>query len=198
MVVIDATFLLLMLRPGTPVPAGPDGLPVSKPRERIDYLVDTLTKDKTKIAIPTPALSEALVRAGSAASQQIVEHLQRYAVFSIEPFDTKAALEVAAMGRDAVAAGKKKGQSAATWAKVKYDRQIVAIAKACGATTICSDDSDIRTLAKEAKVEVVRLADLPLPPVGAQPDMFKDLPAGPEKAGEGGVEDETTPWEEPA
>ena len=86
--------LLLMLRPDTPVPAGPDGIPIDRPKERIEYLVQQLDKAKTKIIIPTPALGEALVRAGAAGSQQIIEHLQRYSVFAIEPFDTRAAVEV--------------------------------------------------------------------------------------------------------
>ena len=173
MVVIDATTLLLMLRPGTPVPNGPDGLPIDQPKERIEYLVQRLNNAKTKIIIPTPALSEALVRAGAVASQQIVDHLQRYSVFSIESFDTRAALEVAAMSREALVKGKKRGSSDATWAKVKYDRQIVAIAKVHGATTIYSDDGDIAVLGKRAKIEVVGLADLPLPPQKAQLDLLE-------------------------
>ena len=36
-------------------PAGPDGVPIDKPKERIDYLVQQLDKAKTKIIIPTPA-----------------------------------------------------------------------------------------------------------------------------------------------
>ena len=51
----DSSDLLLMLRPDTPVPAGPDGVPIDKPKERIDYLVQQLDKAKTKIIIPTPA-----------------------------------------------------------------------------------------------------------------------------------------------
>jgi len=168
MVVIDATMLLLLLRPGTPVPAGPGGVVVDKPKERIEHFVRQLEREKTKIIIPTPALSEALVRAGTAASQQIIEYLQKYAVFRIEPFDTRAAIEVAAMTRDAIAKGKKRGDSVATYAKVKYDRQIIAIARVSGATTIYSDDGDIRALAKETKITVVGIADLPLPPEDAQ------------------------------
>ena len=177
MVVIDATTLLLMLRPDTPVPGGPAGIKIDRPKERIDYLVQQLDKAKSKIVIPTPALSEALVRAGAAATQQIVDHLQRYSVFAIEPFDTRAAIEVAAMTRDALASGKKRGASAATWAKVKYDRQIVAIAKVNGATTIYSDDGDMKTLARPSKIDVVSLADLPLPPTKAQLDLELAAPA---------------------
>lgn len=173
MVVIDATTLLLMFRPGIPVPSDAHGSPIDRPRERIEYLVQTLDKAKTKIIIPTPALGEALVRAGAAASQQIVDHLQRYSVFSIEPFDTRASIEVAAMSREALASGKKRGDSSATWAKVKYDRQIVAIAKVNAATTIYSDDSDIEALGRRAKIAVVSLAALPLPPQKAQMDLLE-------------------------
>jgi len=191
MVVIDATTLLLMLRPGTPVPNGPDGVPIDRPKERVEYLVQQLDKAKTKIIIPTPALGEALVRAGAAASQQIVEHLQRYSVFSIEPFDTRAAIEIAAMSREAIARGNKKGDSKATWAKVKYDRQIVAIAKVHGATTIYSDDGDIETLGKRAKINVVGLAALPLPPEKAQLDLKLEPAADAAGAGADNEEDET-------
>ena len=62
MLVIDSTIVLLILRPGTLVPNGSDGSPVSRPKDRIDYLVQRLSKAKSKIIIPTPVLSEALVR----------------------------------------------------------------------------------------------------------------------------------------
>src|SRR5581483_4985581 len=168
MVVIDATTLMLLLRPGIPIPNGPNGLPIDRPKERIEYLVQELQKAGTKIVIPTPALSEALVRAGVAGSQEIIEKLQKFAVFRIEPFDLRAAIEVAVMSRDAVTDGNKRGKSDATWAKVKYDRQIVAIMKVNRVTTIYSDDSDVRALGERAKIKVLSVADLPLPPQDAQ------------------------------
>jgi PIN domain len=189
MVVIDATNLLLLLRPGTPVPSGSNGIPIDRPKERIEYLIKRLNDAKTKIIIPTPALAEALIHAGAAASQQIVEYLQRYSVFSIEPFDTRAAIEVAAMSREALASGRKRGESTATWAKVKYDRQIVAIAKVHSATTIYSNDGDIATLGKRAKIDVVSLANLPLPPEKAQLELLEYATGG-VPVGTANVEDE--------
>lgn len=178
MVVIDATILLLMLRPGTPVPAGPNGVQIEKPKERIEHLVNELEKTNAKLIIPTPALSEALVSAGADASQKIVDELTRWSVFQITPFDTRAAIEVAAMTRTARGRGRKRGDSNATWAKIKYDRQIVAIAKVAGATTIYSDDGDIRTIAAEAKIAVKGLVDLPLPPQSPQTELNLPLPTG--------------------
>ena len=184
MVVIDATFLLLLLRPETPVPVGPNGLPVQKAKERIELLVHQLEQARSKVLIPTPALSEALVHAGAAASQEIVDRLQRYAVFQIEPFDARAAIEVAAMTRSAKAKGNKRGQSNATWAKVKYDRQIVAIARVAGATTIYSDDHDIRSMAQDHKIKVLGVSDLPLPAEDAQMNFLANLQPAPVTIGQ--------------
>lgn len=164
MVVIDATILLLLIRPGTSVPAGPDGSPIDRPKERIELLIAQLQKTGEKVVIPAPALSEALVRAGAEETSRIVELLNRHSVFRIEPFDTRSAIEVAAMTRRALdGKGGKKDGSNSTWAKVKFDRQIVAIAKVCGASKIYSDDEDVQKLAKQHNLSVAGLAELPLP-----------------------------------
>lgn len=65
---------------------------------------------------------------------------------------------------------------------MKYDRQIVAIARVLQAPVIYSDDQGIRAIAKEAGITVVGIADLPLPPKIAQrelefPDTAEEVPA---------------------
>jgi predicted nucleic acid-binding protein len=170
MVVVDSTILLLLFRPDAGVPTDANGRPVTDPKERVEFLISELDKAKTRIILPTPALSEVLVRAGTVASQAIVEEINRQAVFRIEPFDTRAAIEVAAMTR-ADLGGKKKRRRDETWAKMKFDRQIVAIAKVCQATTIYSDDRSMRAVAQHAGIAVVGLADLPLPPETAQREL---------------------------
>lgn len=188
MVVIDATILMLFFRPDVPVPGGPGGTRIDLPKERIEHLIQQLEKARTKVIVPTPVLSEILVRAGPAASQEIVETLNRLAVFRVEPFDARAAIEVAAMTRDAIDnTGKKRGKATGPWAKIKYDRQIVAIAKIAQATTIYSDDSDIRSIANAEDITVVGLADLPLPDEARQADLFKHQE----------VDDEPAPEKEP-
>jgi len=66
MVLFDATTLLLLLAPNACVPKDSKGQVITYPKERIDGLLVDLAKAKTKIIIPTPALSETLVRAGRA------------------------------------------------------------------------------------------------------------------------------------
>jgi hypothetical protein len=53
---------------------------------------------------------------------------------------------------------RKRGTSSATWTKIKFDRQIVAIAKVCNATVIYSDDEDVAKIAARARIKVIGLA----------------------------------------
>lgn len=176
MVVFDATMLLLVLRPNSGRPVDSTGAPIVQVPERIAHLLQRLEKSRTRIVVPTPALSEVLVRAGAAAPQ-IVETLNRSSVFRIVPFDSLAAIEAAILTRAAIDAGDKRGGSEATWAKVKFDRQIVAIAKVVRATAIYSDDADVRAMAAAQDIPVIGFAELPLPPENPQLAMQLEPPA---------------------
>ena len=169
--VFDSTMLLPMLWPEVPAPIDPSTKnPIENMRERVDFLIQRLEKDRTKIIIPTPALSEILVRAGRAGPQYLAQ-INSTSVFRTAPFDERAAVEVAAMTRSALDSGDKRGGAEGTWAKIKYDRQIVAIAKVQGATTIYSDDSGVKTLGNGIGLTVIRLFDLPLPPEDPQTSL---------------------------
>jgi len=136
MVVFDATTLLYLLDPEAKAPTDPKtGEPVSRVKDRITFLVSDLEKRKEKIVVPTPALSELLVRAGEAGPGYL-DILSRQAAFKIVDFDQRAAVEVAAATREALAAGDKRAGSESAWAKVKFDRQIIAIARVEGASAI--------------------------------------------------------------
>jgi hypothetical protein len=177
MVVFDTTMLSLLLRPNSGHPLDSSGNPISQVPERVAYLVTRLEKTKTKIIIPTPVLSEFLVVAG-AEGPRVIEEINKSTVFRIVPFDTLAAVEVAAMTRTALDAGDKRKGLDAPWAKAKYDRQIVAISRIAQATMIYSDDEDVRTLATDANIPVTGIAELPLPPENSRIDLFT---AGPVK-----------------
>lgn len=174
MVVLDATTLLYLLDPNAKAPTDPEtGQAVTDVKERVEHLVSTLEKERQRVVVPTPVLSELLVRAGTAGPEYL-ETLNRSARFLIADFDQRAAVEVAAATREAIDSGDKRGGSAGPWAKIKFDRQIIAIAKVAGATTIYSDDADIARFAKGAGIAVVRIQDLPLPPQDAQMTLSLD------------------------
>lgn len=167
-VAFDANVLLLLLDPALPPPKDPTaGAPVVDANQRITYLVNELQRQHRKIIIPTPALSEVLVRAGK-ASDDYLTRLSRAAAFKIEPFDIRCAVEVAAMTAAAIAAGDKKSGSSDPWAKIKYDRQIVATARIAQASIIYTDDGGIRTFAGLIGMPTLGISGLPLPPQDAQ------------------------------
>ena len=74
------------------------------------------------------------------------------------------------------------------WAKVKYDRQIIAIARVAQASAIYSDDKGIQALAKAADIQVIGLADLPLPPETAQGELPLAPPPAPVQEAPEGTE----------
>ncbi len=169
MVVIDATMLMLLFRPDVPARATDSkGNTIEHVPERVAYLVKTLEGAKSRIVIPTPVLSELLVRASAEETQRILEEINRLAVFRIEPFETRAAIEVAVMTRSALAAGDKKGTSKEPWAKVKFDRQIVAVARVLQSSTIYTDDENLAATANAVGISTIGLGDLSLPPETAQ------------------------------
>ena len=171
MVVFDTTFLALLFNPASRVPGNKMGIPHQKPRERIEFLIEQLSDQGTRILIPTPALSELLVRATGGTSEML-KKIKEYSCFDVVPFDELAAIEVGIMARAEL--GKKIPDSNTTYAKVKYDRQIVAIAKTRGASTIYSDDADIKGVCEKAKLTLKALSDLPLPPQNPQGEMFSN------------------------
>jgi predicted nucleic acid-binding protein len=158
-VVFDASFLMPLLDPQ--IKGGEiDG--------RLVHLIATLDKERAIVVLPTPALSETLIGAGDAASRYL-EIITRTYRFRIAPFGQRAAVEAAARHREALRLGDKK-EGSESWSKLKFDRQIVAIAKVEGAETIYSNDGDIRRYATADGLGVVARNDLEGPQ--EMPDLF--------------------------
>lgn len=155
MVCFDTTFLTLMFVPGAKHPI-PDA------KARVEFLLSDLSGRGDQVLIPTPALSEILVRSGKARNG-ILQKLTKNPRFLIAPFDLRAALELSVMTDAAISKSDKKEGSAATWAKVKFDRQIVAIAKVERASCIYSEDGDVRAIGNREGLSVLRVADITIP-----------------------------------
>jgi hypothetical protein len=174
MVVFDATTLLVLFAPDASVPMDSNRVPITYPKERVDGLLADLVKAKTKILIPTPALSEILVRAGTIAGAAYLTKIRKSAHFVIEPFDERAAVELSLMVKQAIDNGDKKAGSDESWTKVKFDRQIVAIAKVNGASAIYTDDRGLKNFAASYGLKAIGLGELPIPEKLAQIDWVKE------------------------
>lgn len=133
-------------------------------RAKLDDLVAALEKARTPIVIPTPALTELLVRAGK-AREEIHNVLTRKSAFQIAAFDMKAAMECSLLLEEAWSSAEKR---AVTKTKFKFDWQIVAIAATRRVTAIYSDDGDVAKAAARAGIRAVRIDDLALPASASQ------------------------------
>ncbi|MYE12023.1 MAG: PIN domain-containing protein [Gammaproteobacteria bacterium] len=164
MAVLDATALIHFLEPSAPSIIDPaTDEPVTNAQGRIDHLVKTLEERREPVVVPTPALSEVLVHAGDAMAHYL-EVLNGSAWFRIVPFDQRAAVELATILREAPPARKLRVGVTGTRASLKFDRQILAIARVAGEATIYSDDDDMTTLGRPLGFDVIKTHQLPLPP----------------------------------
>lgn len=123
--------------------------------ERFSNFEDLIKNKKVVIAIPTPVVSELLMGPVKSVSDDILgKSVKKLS------FDYKASVECAHIF------GKNKEE---TKVKVKFDCQIIAIAKSTGIKTIYSDDTQLRKRAEKQGIEVIASTELPL---SAQASLF--------------------------
>lgn len=183
MVGFDASVALAFWYPDVPCV-------VDHAKERMDYLIEQLEIKRERILIPTPALTELLVRAGD-AGPEFVNQLSKSSHFEIAGFDDMAAIEVAISIAAAIRSGNKRGKdSRETWAKVKFDHQIVGICKVRRVSVLYSDDPRLCSFASACELRTIGLADLPLRP--QEPTLFDGLDEG-AILGDGNADEEKKP-----
>jgi hypothetical protein len=132
--VFDATSMLLLTDDLALAPpqalSTHNTVPLEDPRDRLKFLLETLDDERTDVVVPTPVLTELLssARTDVGATLSVLNGLAR---IRIEGFGQRAAIECAEMLR-------RTGRGAGPKSKVKFDHQIVAIAKVIGADTVYS------------------------------------------------------------
>jgi len=177
MVVADNTFVSLLLHPKARPPLDPStGKPLEHVEDRIELLIERLETDGETIIIPVPVLSEFLILADTDGPKYLADITSNH-LFLLASFDPKAAIELAAMSLSIRRkTGTRRGDQGGTWAKITFDRQIVAIAKVNNASVIYSDDEDVERLAKQHGISVVRTWELPLPKAKQSAFPFEPSP----------------------
>lgn len=167
MLAIDQSFLELIIHPQGRPPKDPKtGKPIERLADRIDELIEAWENDGETVIVPTPALAQFLILAHHQASDYLGK-ISGSSYFRIESFDERSAVELAAIHIGAITSASKqrgkRGGSEATWAKVNFDRQIVAVAKVNNATTLYTDDGEMIKFAKRVGIETVSSWELPTP-----------------------------------
>lgn len=175
MVVFDATFAMLLINPDADVPQDPEtGAAVTNGKARIEHLISELAKSGESILIPTPALSEVLVGARGNVADLVAELSSGYRLRAA-PFDELAAIETALMTEPTFTGTGQLNNE--TKAKVKYDLQIIGIAKINQADAIYSDDGRLKAKAETEGIPVIGLPELDLPPADAQGNLVLEDPS---------------------
>jgi len=164
-VAIDSSVLLYLIDPNLPAPSDADGKRIDRCQERVEFLLDTMSKNGDTLVIPSPALAEVLTNAGDVGSDWL-STLHGKRAIRIASFDEMAAIECAELARQRTKRARLSSRN-----KSKFDEQIVAIAAVSRAERILSDDADIRRLAPSS-LTVLGIGDLELPPEDPQTDMF--------------------------
>ena len=119
-----------------------------------------IKQKKIIIAIPTPVITELLSGPVKKVSNEVLGKN-----IKVLPFDYRASIECA----DIFGYKNKKKEPEGSKAKIKFDCQIIAIAKANNITTIYTDDEQLTKRAKKLGIEVISSEELPLE---AQPSLF--------------------------
>lgn len=174
MAVFDANFVMALIEPTKAQPIDPvTNAVVTQIAERMALLLLTLQQRNEKIVIPTPALCEFLVYAEEAAPKYVAQFVKSKN-FKIADFGRRAAIEAATRLRADIEAGDKRGGSPDNWQKVKFDRQIAAIAIAEGDATIYTSDGGLQNLGRKHGLTTVDFFELPIPQ-DAMPPLLRLL-----------------------
>jgi predicted nucleic acid-binding protein len=142
--VIDANVLIALFTTGHE----------DKRDARIRGLIKDTRAARGRLVIPSPALAEFSVGASDAE----LDFLNSQSIFKIAPFDAVTALECGFLIRDVFARDGKKNRQ-----KIKFDLQILAIAKAQGARRLITNDEQLRKRAIQFGIQGIDLTDLPIP-----------------------------------
>lgn len=153
MVIFDANVLITYLSANE---NDPDYL-------RLVNLVEDLTAKKQMVGIPTPSWAEFLVKTDE-ATKDLVGIVNKSSAMKILSFDKVAAVESAIILRTVISsAGNKRGGNDSTWQKIKFDRQILAIARVNNAEVLYTNDDDLIKEANRLNIKTCRTEDLVLP-----------------------------------
>lgn len=190
--VFDTTTLSMVLIPGATSSSRKTKRPIKHAKERVDLLIETIAANDDTIIIPSPVLSEVIVKIPDKADE-LLKKIKSSPWFKVEGFDAAAAVELGLRTARAMAAGDKREGLQADWTKIKFDRQIVSIAIVAAASVVISDDSDIAAIGERWGMEVKSIEDLPIPSELIPPPLLAPLEDEDEETG-----DEEPPSSKPA
>ncbi|MGJ0479968.1 type II toxin-antitoxin system VapC family toxin [Pantoea agglomerans] len=137
------------------------GSEVTEVKRRAEALLDRIERLNGTIIIPTPVLAEYLVGIRKPHQQEKINLIRAVSCFETVPFDELAAIECASIP---TMQELRKISSEGTANKVKFDRQIIAIALAISADEVWTHDKGVYDRCKYLDIPVFTLSSIdPIP-----------------------------------
>lgn len=174
MILLDTNILTLFFDPTARALKNIDKAP-----QRVKHFIERCEKQRKKIVIPTPILSELLVLFKPEKQEEYFRIINNSKNFIVADFDKRAAIELAIMQSKLLSNNQRKKMLKDAWQKVKLDCQVVAIAKVNQVEAIYTDDKGMKTFATTNKIEVKDSSAFELPPKEAQMNIFEDKEGNP-------------------
>ncbi len=171
--VLDASVLTELIAPDV----DPANLQNEKPyRLQVRALGDLLARQKAIILVPTPIIAEILVHTGQEGAQRLTM-LQKQLNIRVVSFDQRAAFETAWMMRASYLAGDKRGGrgKSMTWAQIKFDWQIIAIAKVNQADVIYANDEKFYKFSKNNGMNCIFMKNFNPSDLHSDTPLFQSL-----------------------
>ncbi|MGZ0721746.1 type II toxin-antitoxin system VapC family toxin [Kluyvera cryocrescens] len=147
------------------------GLVIPEVTRRIDALVDRIENLDGTIIIPTPVLAEFLIGIDKLKHQAHINLIRSMACFEIASFDEISAIECAQMP---TMSELKQMMKSDTANKVKFDRQIISIAKSLNVDEVWTHDRGVFQRCKQLGITVRSLQSIEPPPIQGSMDFSAD------------------------
>lgn len=157
-VIFDTNILVPLLSEIKPdfKPTDPNtGAVITDIARRVEALIDQIDNVNGTVVIPTPVLAEFLVGIDKKEHQAHLNLIKGVSCFEIAPFDELAAIECSQMPTIQELRQMMKSDSAN---KIKFDRQIIAIAKSLSVDEVWTHDKGVYNRCKQLGISVKTLS----------------------------------------
>lgn len=163
-VVIDNHILVHLMKDpkGAALTDPSTGNVIDRIPERAASLLEYINVERGRLYIPAPVLTEYLIGIARKNQHTHLNDMNNLSCVQIMPFDEMAAYECAQMVDDQELKAIESDASA-TKAKLRVDRQVLAIALAVGADELWTHDHNLMSKSNSLGMRVKSLADI-LPP----------------------------------
>lgn len=142
--------------------------------DKIEYvrerLLHFIKENRAEIVLPSPVYSELLLISNVTPSL-LDQHLGNNGAFITCPYDVRAARILAKVEKPAIMSNKKRAGRTETMARLKFDRQILSIAKQNNVEVIITSDKGFIADAKRYEIETRCVSGMDLPPNIIQPKL---------------------------